>query len=560
MKRGLTIVLIMSVFFICTGTAASEDSSPAAEISDQAQKAHDQTPAVLPPIEENETQLSSVGKVYVKKFKLEGNAIFSDEDLTPITSPYEGREITAEELQEVKNKLSGYYYVNGYVNSGAIIPDQKVENGIILLNIIEGKLSQTEISENTWLRTGYILSRLDLATKDGKLPFNVNVMQDHLKLLKQDPRVKNIHADFAPGLERGEGILNVQVEEARPYHLTLRFNNHNSPSIGPYRGEAELQHLNLTGWGDSLTAQYALTEGLDDYSVNYTVPLTRRDTTLSFDFDRSESVVVSEAFEELDIKSDTTTYAAALRHPFYKSLSSEFAMGIRFEKRHTETSLLGRGFAFPDSGADEETGETDFTMIRFSQEWVNRSLVQVVAAYSSVNMGNVDEGKYEGGFFTWVGQFQWLRRLRLFNSQLLFSLNMQLSDSSLISAEKFAIGGSSTVRGYRENQMTPDNGLTTYLEWRIPVMQLKIPGLSKGPNDGTFQLCPFFDFGKGWNTESNDPDPDNIYSAGIGARWSVNERISAEIYWGESLKDVEESGEYDIQDDGVHFQINVGLF
>jgi hemolysin activation/secretion protein len=234
-------------------------------------------------------------------------------------------------------------------------------------------------------------------------------------------------------------------------------------------------------------------------------------------------------------------------------------MGARFEKRHTETTLLGEGFPFTGSGADEN-GETDFYVARFFQEWVNRSMFQVIAAYSSFNFGNVEEGSLDG-FFTWLGQFQWLRRISPLNSQILFSTNVQISGDSLVSAEKFAIGGSSSVRGYRENQMTTDSGLVSSIEWRIPLATLKIPGLSKGSNDGVIQLCPFFDLGWGRNSEGADPDPDVIYSAGVGLRWSVNERIYAEIYWGEALEDVEDSSaKHDLQDDGIHFQISMGLF
>ncbi len=55
-------------------------------------------------------------------------------------SSYQNREITAEELQEVKNIVSRYYVDKGYINSGAIIPDQAVKDGVVLLKIIEGEL------------------------------------------------------------------------------------------------------------------------------------------------------------------------------------------------------------------------------------------------------------------------------------------------------------------------------------------------------------------------------------------------------------------------------------
>lgn len=559
MKKFFKITVLISVLWVWghMGAIASDTS---AEENIPETPSQEQDAPLLPPVEGDASQLSAVEKVFVSKFKLEGNTVFSNKELDAILAPYQNREISAEELQEAKNTLTRHYINNGYVNSGAIIPDQKIESGIITLRIIEGKLTKTEISGNDWLRTRYIQSRLDLSTGRGEEPLNIITLQERLKILKQEPLIDNINAELSPGLRPGEANLNVEVEEANPFHLTLTFNNHNSPSIGAYRGEIDVRDDNLTGWGDALSFQYGLTEGLDDYAASYTVPITRWDTTLSFEIDRSESVVVADPFDKLDIKSDTLTYAGSLRHPFYKTLSTEFAMGAKFEKRHTETSLLDAPFSFPESGADEETGETDFYVARFFQEWVNRSMFQVIAAYSSFNFGSVDEGELDGQFFTWLGQFQWLRRISPLNSQILFSTNVQISGDALVSAEKFAIGGSSSVRGYRENQMTTDSGLVSSLEWRIPLATLKIPGLSKGANDGLLHLCPFFDLGWGWNSDAEDPDPDIIYSAGLGLRWSVNERIYAEIYWGEALEDVENDAETDLQDDGIHFQISIGLF
>lgn len=518
--------------------------------------------SVLPPIEGGET-LSAVEKVKVRKFQLNGNKVFTDEELGVILSPYENREITAEELQEAKNVVTRFYIDRGYVNSGAVIPDQPLRDGIIRMRITEGRLSRTEISGNTWLREGYISGRLRLTTDPDKGPLNIIALQERLKLIRQDPRVENIDASLAPGLTPGEAILNVGVEESRPYHIWVGFNNHNSPSIGAYRGEMGLRHMNLTGWGDALSAEYALTEGLDEFAVNYTIPITRWDTTLAFDVERSESDVISSPFDKLKIQSKTMTYGVSLRHPFYKTLSKEFSMGLRLEKRESETYLLSQSYSF------EGPGESDIAVLRFSQEWVDRSMSHVLALRSTFGFGldmmgatgdyfrKSDGVTLKGEFFTWMGQFQWLKRISPLNSQIILKTDLRVSADPLLPLEKFSIGGASTVRGYRENQITTDSGVISSLEWQIPIVQLKIPGVSKGETDGFLHLAPFFDFGYGWNTDLPDPDPDSICSLGLGLRWVISKSAFAEIYWGHALEDVVQSGEDDLQDDGVHFQLNI---
>ncbi|MGB3650239.1 MAG: ShlB/FhaC/HecB family hemolysin secretion/activation protein, partial [Rivularia sp. (in: cyanobacteria)] len=54
---------------------------------------------------------------------------------------------------------------------------------------------------------------------------------------------------------------------------------------------------------------------------------------------------------------------------------------------------------------------------------------------------------------------------------LLTSINTQLTPDSLLSLERFSIGGVDTVRGYRQNQLVSDNGVLGAVELRIPLTE-----------------------------------------------------------------------------------------
>ncbi|AUI69150.2 BamA/TamA family outer membrane protein [Beggiatoa leptomitoformis] len=88
-------------------------------------------------------------------------------------------------------------------------------------------------------------------------------------------------------------------------------------------------------------------------------------------------------------------------------------------------------------------------------------------------------------------------------------------------------------------------------------MSLRIPKVSHEPDDGLLQLAPFFDYGRAWNTGSSTPDPRDISSVGLGLRWSPSQKIRTEVYWGYALRNVTGGEEYDLQDDGVHFELSM---
>ena len=315
---------------------------------------------VLPRLKKSpdqDQQLSGSLRVFIRRIELIGNTVFSKEELSELTQPYKNRTITSEELQALRHELSQYYIDRGYINSGAFIPDQKIGDGNLSIQIIEGKLSEIDVNGNEWLRSSYIDKRI---ARSNGLPLNTNTLQERLLLLQQDPLIKGISAELRPGMKAGESQLNIHVKEARPYQIGMEVSNVRSPSIGGFNGKVWLAHNNLTGFGDALYFAYGRTEGLDDYSASYSLPLNAYDTQLRFYYQNSRSSVVEKPFDELDIRSRSETYGVSLNQAFYKTPQQIFSMQVSFEHRRSKTFLLDEPFSFspgvPDQG--ENTGES----------------------------------------------------------------------------------------------------------------------------------------------------------------------------------------------------------
>lgn len=522
----------------------------------------------LPPLPAENASLSTTAQLYLDHFVFEGNTVFSDEELSQVVHAYQGREITAEELQAAKNQITLHYIDNNYINSGAIIPDQQVKQGVVVLQIIEGHLTHVEVSGNRHLNTSYIKDRLADASPTA---LNLTTLQTRLQLLKQNQLIKYIRAELGPGLKLGEGILQVDIVEEIPYQLNFRFNNHRASSVGTYRGEIELLHNNFTGLfgqqglGDSLYVRYGLTQGLKDYTLEYALPINRYDTTLTLRIEQSDSEIVAAPFNQLDIASEANTYAVSLKQPVYRTPSQEFDLSLKMEKRTSATYLLDRPFSFSPGVRD---GKSNISVMRFAQDWLDRDRIQVIAVRSSFNLGlNIfdatinQDNSPDSRFFTWLGQFQWVRRLEFLDSQLSFRADLQWARESLLPLEKFSLGGSSTVRGYPENYLVYDSGLVTSLEWKIPTpIKVALPYLSKSPEDGVLHVAPFVDYGHAWNANKQIVDSDDITSIGLGLIWQINERSYGEIYWGKALhRWVDEQQENDLQARGIHFEFNIQI-
>jgi hemolysin activation/secretion protein len=98
----------------------------------------------LPPAPEG--RLDAGRSVFVRDVVVTGNTALPAARLDEIARLYEGREVGLEELFRLKDELTLAYVNAGYVNSGAVLPDQDVAGGVVRLEIVEGQLETVEIT------------------------------------------------------------------------------------------------------------------------------------------------------------------------------------------------------------------------------------------------------------------------------------------------------------------------------------------------------------------------------------------------------------------------------
>ncbi|HRA98502.1 MAG TPA: POTRA domain-containing protein, partial [Nitrospira sp.] len=199
-------------------------------------------------------------KIMVKDVRLIGNTAFTAQQLSEITAPYTNRELTAEDLESLRLALTYYYVTHGYVTSGAVVPEQDVADGVLTMQIIEGKITQVNVEDTKWFRPSYFQSRVNLAAGP---PLHVDALQERLRVMQANPRIERINAELLPGATLGENTLNVKVKEANPLKAWLEFNNYQSPVVGAEQGFVTLAHQNLLGFGDTLSLQYGRSAGVN---------------------------------------------------------------------------------------------------------------------------------------------------------------------------------------------------------------------------------------------------------------------------------------------------------
>ncbi len=503
-----------------------------------------------------------------------GNQVFESETLENEITDGEGwsyRLMTLDGLLILADEVANIYRREGYTTSGAVvrIPEttRQLEIGEVIIEVIEGTVETIQIDGNQRLHSDYVRARLHVAEGEA---LNVERLQESLHLLQIDPLIERVNAELTAGSRVGSSLLAVQIEEAPSFAMPLRLDNSRSPSIGSFQRQLVVSESNLSGVGDRILLGYGNTDGSNVLDFSYQIPINPENGTLGITASQSWNDVIEEPFFDIDgdgegpdIESQSTQIELTWRQPLSRTIQNsqfqELAIGVTGSYRNSQSFLFGEPFGF--SLSSDVDGTTRVSALRLFQDYTLQDAEQVLALRSQLSIG-VDafnstvlptiEGVgniADSQFLAWQGQAQWVRLLG--NDMTLFLRgDLQFANQQLLSSEQFSLGGVSTVRGYRQDQLLTDNGVFASAEVRFPV--LRVPEWN-----GTLQLAPFADFGTGWNSgDQPNPETNTLASVGMGLQWQQGDRnqLTARLDIGLPLISAPSRGGT-LQEQGIYFSI-----
>ena len=492
-------------------------------------------------------------RVFVREIRVEGQTVLSQAEIAQVIAPFVNRELDSSAFETLRERLTLLYVDHGYLSSGFRLPDQEIRNGIVIYRAVEGRLTEVEITgDGMRLRPDYVQTRI-LRGANGVL--SLASVRDALTVLQQSGLIERLQAELQPTERPGEARLRVQIDEAIPYQAGISFGNTRSPSVGENRFELFGLHRNLTGRGDLLEAHLGTTRGLDDFSLNYNLPLNAQDTTLTLKYFKTDSLVIETPFDILQLRGKSTTTGIAISQPLRKTPTEQWLLSLGYEQRRSQTFLLGIPFSFTPGVPD---GLSTLGVWRLGGEAQVRSAAQAISARLTLSAGDTNSiapkpapNSPDQSFLVWLGQLQWVRRVSTDGDQVIARFDIQRTNSTLLPLERFGLGGANTVRGFRENQLLGDEGELLSLEYRMP--------LGKADWMSGLQLAPFFDHGRSRSNDAGATPTTGITSVGLGVLYNPNRHVQAQVYFAHASRRFD-TAEKSLQDRGIHFSVSYQYF
>ncbi|MDZ7957636.1 MAG: ShlB/FhaC/HecB family hemolysin secretion/activation protein [Aulosira sp. DedQUE10] len=490
--------------------------------------------------------------IVVRKIEVIGSTILNPEEIAAITKPLEGRSVTLAELQGAVDSISELYLNRGYITSRAILTEQTIADGVVQIQVIEGGVEKIEVLGTEKLNPSYVRSRLQLGTVS---PLSKDKLEDQLRLLKADPLFTNVEAYLKQGTELGQSILTVRVQESPIFYGFVGIDNYSPPSVGSERFGGVIGDRNLTGNGDEISASYyrSTTGGSNAYDFKYRLPVNAMNGTVQLRIAPSNSKITDPVFADFGIRSDSNLYEISYRQPLIRNPREEFALSLGFSWQDGQTFLFNDTPTPFGIGPDAQ-GNSRTRVLKFGQDYLKRDLQGAWALRSQFNIGldlfdvtsNPDPIP-DGQFFSWLTQVQRVQRLGKDNL-LIAQADLQLTPDSLLPSQQFIIGGGQSLRGYRQNARSGDNGFRVSIEDRI-VLEYDNSG------QPTMQLAPFIDLGAVWNKSDNPNKLTNqnfLAGLGLGLIWEPIPHLFSRLDYALPIVDLSDRGN-NAQDHGFYF-------
>ncbi len=479
-------------------------------------------PAIEVPAPEQAPPPDQAGQIQLtlSDVVIEGADALGTEQLRPLIDAVLERPITLLDLYQLRDAITNHYRNQGYVLSQAVIPAQRIRDGVARITVIEGFIHEVGFE-------GEFADRADrfapyVARIKASRPLRLEVLERQVLLINDLGGVQaRTVLKPAEGVTGGSNL--VLVLERVPFAAALAVDNRGSESIGPWQADGMVQFNDISDF-DTLTARAILAKQIDELKygeITYERPIGSNGT-VGF-------VGVRKSLSEPDINvlkvySDSTTLRAGARHPLIRSRSETLVLDGEFALRRTDTETnFG---AFTTIGRDQLAVASLGATYDVADRFGGANLLQLQATQGLGVLGARTNNPADEAVFTkFVGR---ARHDQPIVSGLVLELAAegQYSRDRVPASEDFGIGGKTFGRAYDPSTITGDIGAAFRGE-----LNYAIPHEIEHVN----MVQPFVYADTGWTWSWSTLDRDSLMdqqrvsSAGVGIRVVALDRVSAQI-------------------------------
>lgn len=485
----------------------------------------------------------------ILEYRVEGNTVLPIGKVEEAVYPFLGEARSVDDAEKARAALEKAFHDAGYLTVFVNIPEQKVDGGVVRLEVQEGKVEKLRVVGSRYYALGAIKERVP-EFAEGNVPY-FPAVQKQLASVNGTPD-RQVAPVMRPGKSPGKVEVDLKVQDKLPFHGGIELNNRYSANTTHTRLNGSMRYDNLWQRDHSIGISFQVTpENTDEtkvLSATYLIPTGGDYWALYGVISKSDVSAVG----DVSVIGNGNIYGLRYIHPLpgLEGYSHSLTLGIDYKDFQETTALQGAdSFNTPISYLPFYLGYDGTLQDADSTTQINMGLT-----FSVRGLGN-EVQEFADKRFLAKPDFAYVRAelkhtMQLYKGwQLFANVTGQLANQPLISSEQFAVGGMDTVRGYLESNSLGDHGANATLE-------LRTPPLAKYLSDQITDLhaLAFYDAG---HVRIRDPLPGQIESydlasLGLGLYLKGWHGLFGALDYARALKS---AGQVDEGDSRLHFRI-----
>ena len=387
---------------------------------------------------------------------LSGATLIQPKARQKLLAPWQGRCLDMAKITELTSSISDWYISRGYITSRAFLTEQDLSQGELRIVVLEGRLRQIRLEGASPRMLKMVFPGLE---------GNILNLRDIEQGMEQINRLRTtpVQIEIIPDTEAGYSIVDLKAVPEFPLSVSVSLDNSGQKSTGEDQLSGSLVGNNLLGLADRWTvsggrsSDFATAYDAQNFQAGISIPYGYGLLDYSWAWSNYRSTIINMGFPWIST-GDTKTHR----------LNTSWVV---FRNGDIKTALM--------AGVTQRT----------SHNWLNDApLVSSSRNLSSLTLGINHTHKILGGVATFNPSFS--HGMPWFNAETdenkvgdvpraefrkwslnasfqrpvtndllwLTSLYGQWSPDRLYGSERLTLGGESSVRGYKEQYLSGDNG------------------------------------------------------------------------------------------------------
>lgn len=450
----------------------------------------------------------------VNAFAFTGNTVFPEAVLKRRLERFVDLQLNLFDLTRAADAITRFYRDQGFPIARAIVPAQKVEKGVVRIEVIEGRIGKIGVVGNQRYASDTLLAYTESLPGAGIV--TLGGLERSLLLLNDLPGL-SARATLQPGAEFGATDVLIRAEEKSASGF-VSLDNRGREEVGEYRIDTSLDLHNPLGYGDQIGARLIKSEHdlLTFGRLSYSFPLSRNGLRANLTHSQTDYRIGGN-FAALGIEGDVTTSEFTLSYPSVRSRRRNIVYGFGVRRTASKQTALG---------VPTEDNKIELVTASVLGNWVHED-----SAATNASLAVSGNGKKNPFGTRQDAQYAKLEldvnhlRAATRTWDLFLRGNAVFSRDALADTEKFSLGGPDSVRGYRASELRGDQGWLGTVELRRQFQALNVPGVGH----------VFYDLGsakaKGFGGS------DTLQSWGLGASVFPHRHLRAKVEYSHAISD-----------------------